>query len=85
MMKVFFNRMQREVTAIDANTSVVVAGRGTGKGVLHAAINLRNMQQMPRSTTAFVSPTAIRAKTNTLPSMFPHWEAWATNVMCIGA
>lgn len=87
MKKVFFNRMQREVTAIDANTSVVVAGRGTGKGVLHAAINLRNMQQMPRSTTAFVSPTAIRAKTNTLPSMFQHWEAWGykRNVhWCIG-
>ena len=74
--KVYFNRMQREVTAIDAHTNVIVAGRGTGKGVLHAAINLRNMQQMPRSTTAFVSPTAIRAKTNTLPSMFQHWEAW---------
>lgn len=76
MEQVYFNRMQREVTAIDAHTNVIVAGRGTGKGVLHAAINLRNMQQMPRSTTAFVCPNAIRAKTNTLPSMFQHWEAW---------
>ena len=74
--EIYFNRMQREVTAIDAHTNVVVAGRGTGKGVLHAAINLRNMQQMPGSTTAFVTPTLIRAKTNTLPSMFQHWEAW---------
>lgn len=74
--EVFFNRMQREVCSIDAHTSVVVAGRGTGKGLLHAAINLRNMQQMPRCTIAFVSPTAVRAKTNTLPSMFQHWEAW---------
>ena len=70
------NRMQREVCAIDAHTNVVVAGRGTGKSMLHAWINLRNMQAMPRSTTAFVCPTAIRAKTNTLPSMFEHWEKW---------
>lgn len=76
MRKVYFNKMQREVTAIDAHTSVVVAGRGTGKGVLHAAINLRNFQQMPGSTTAFVAPSATRALTNTLPSMFQHWEAW---------
>lgn len=74
--EIYFNCMQREVTAIDAHTNVIVAGRGTGKGLLHAAINLRNMQLMPRSTTAFVSPTLIRAKTNTLPSMFQHWEAW---------
>ena len=76
MKQIYFNRMQREVCSIDAHTSVVVAGRGTGKSVLHAWINLRNMQLMPRSTTAFVSPSAIRAKTNTLPSMFEHWEAW---------
>lgn len=74
--EVYFNRMQREVCAIDAHTNVVVAGRGTGKGLLHAFINLRNMQQMPRCTIAFVSPTAVRAKTNTLPSMFQHWENW---------
>ena len=74
--EIYFNKMQREVCAIDAHTNVIVAGRGTGKGLLHAAINLRNMQQMPRSTTAFVSPTAVRAKTNTLPSMFQHWENW---------
>lgn len=76
MKEVYFNRMQREVCAIDAHTNVVVAGRGTGKSLLHAWINLRNMQLMPRSTTAFVCPTAIRAKTNTLPSMFQHWESW---------
>lgn len=74
--EVYFNRMQREVCAIDAHTNVIVAGRGTGKSMLHAYLNLRNFQQMPRSTTAFVCPTAIRAKTNTLPSMFQHWEDW---------
>lgn len=76
MKKIYFNKMQREVVGIGANKTVVVAGRGTGKGVLHAAINLRNMQMMPRSTTAFVAANAKRALTNTLPSMFAHWETW---------
>ena len=74
--KVFFNKMQREVTFIGAKDSVVVAGRGSGKGALHAAINLENMQAMPGSTTAFVAPNAKRALTNTLPSMLLHWENW---------
>jgi len=76
MKKVYFNKMQREVCAIGARDSVIVAGRGTGKGLLHAAINLRNFQAMPRSTTAIIAPNAIRAKTNTIPSMTMHWEAW---------
>lgn len=76
MKKVYFNKMQREVCAIGARDTVIVAGRGTGKGLLHAAINLRNFQAMPRSTTAIVAPNAIRAKTNTIPSMTMHWEAW---------
>lgn len=74
--RVYVNQMQREVCMLDCHTNVIVAGRGTGKSLLHAAINLRNMQQMPRCTVAFVTPTAIRAKTNTLPSMFQHWENW---------
>lgn len=87
MKKVYFNAMQREVMMVGANKNVIVAGRGTGKGVLHAAINLRNFQAMPRSTTAFVAPNAKRAMTNTLPSMFCHWESWGykRNVhWCVG-
>ena len=53
--KVFFNKMQREVTFIGAKDSVVVAGRGSGKGALHAAINLENMQAMrERTETSFI-------------------------------
>lgn len=74
--RVYFNRMQLEVTLTGARDSIVVAGRGTGKGLLHAAVNLRNFQAMPGSTTAIVAPNAIRAKTNTIPSMTMHWEAW---------
>lgn len=74
--KVFFNRMQREVCSISARDNVIVAGRGTGKGLIHAAVNLRNFQAMPRSTTGLIAPYANRAKANTIPSMTMHWEAW---------
>lgn len=76
MQAVYFNRMQREAVLVRANRTVVCAGRGTGKGLLHAAIQLSNFQTMPGSTTAFVAPNAKRALTNTLPSMFQHWESW---------
>lgn len=75
-MKIFFNKMQREVMAVGARDSYVVAGRGTGKGLVHAATNLRNFQAMPRSTTGLIAPYANRAKSNTIPSMTMHWEAW---------
>ncbi len=76
MNKVYFNKMQREAMQIGARDTVIVAGRGTGKGLLHAAVNLRNFQAMPRSTTAFVVPAASRALVSTIPSMTRHWEAW---------
>lgn len=75
-MKIYMNKMQREVLQIGAKDNIIVAGRGTGKGVLHAAINLRNFQGMPGSTTGVIAPNAKRALTNTLPSMFIHWENW---------
>ena len=74
--KVYFNQMQREATILGVKDTVIVAGRGTGKGLIHAAFNLENFQEMPGSTTAFVAPNAKRALTNTLPSMFLHWENW---------
>ena len=74
--EIYFNQMQREATLGRANKTVICAGRGTGKGLLHAAFNLENFQLMPRSTTAFVVPNARRGLTNTLPSMFVHWERW---------
>lgn len=68
--------MQREVMGIGANTTIVVAGRGTGKGLLRAAWNLRNMQAMPRSTTACIVPNTKLALITTIPSMLMHWESW---------
>ena len=74
--KVYFNKMQREAVLVGAKDTVVVAGRGSGKGQLHGAMNLRNFQAMPGSTTGIIAPNAKRALTNTLPSMFIHWENW---------
>lgn len=74
--RVYFNEMQRDVVGVGAHTTVITAGRGTGKGVAHAAVCLRNFQEMPGSTTAFVVPCAKRGLSNTLPSMFQHWESW---------
>ena len=76
MAKIYMNQMQREAALYRANKTVVCAGRGTGKGLLHAAVQLEKFQLMPRSTTAFVVPNAKRGLTNTLPSMFQHWENW---------
>lgn len=75
-MKVYFNPMQRDVMSLGARDNIIVAGRGTGKGVLHAGKMLQVFQNMPRSTSCIVAPNAKRALTNTLPSMFIHWERW---------
>ena len=87
-MKIYLNDVQNDViNAIQARTTVLVAGRGFGKGVVHAAWNLRNMQRMKGSTTGVVSANIKRALTNTLPSMLLHWEKWGfkRNVhWCIG-
>ena len=74
--KIYLNDIQNEVMLVGAKDTVVVAGRAIGKGVMHAEWNLRNYQRMPGSITGVVSPNAKRALTNTLPSMFVHWEKW---------
>lgn len=76
MTKVYFNIPQTEVLTTAAKDSVVVGGRGIGKGVIHAAWNLRNMQRMPGSATGIVCANYKRGLTNTLPSMLVHWERW---------
>ena len=59
-----------------AKDTVLVGGRGIGKGIVHAAWNLRNMQRMPGSITGIVGANGKRVLTNTLPSMLIHWENW---------
>lgn len=75
-MKQYFNDAQMEVIYTGANKTVVCGGRGIGKGVIHAAWNLRNFQRMPGSITGIVGANGKRVLTNTLPSMLIHWENW---------
>lgn len=75
-MRQYLNDPQQEVMFTGAKDSVVVGGRGIGKGLIHAAWNLRNMQRMPGSVTGFVGANCKRILTNTLPSMLLHWEQW---------
>ena len=76
MREEYFNDMQLEVMAIGAKDTIVVGGRGIGKGVVHAAYTLRNIQAMPGSTGAFPAANTKRALSNTLPSMLEHLERW---------
>ena len=53
--KVYFNNPQRLTQLIGANTTVIVAGRRTGKtDSIAAPFALRNMQRMPGSTGGIV-------------------------------
>lgn len=75
-MKQYLNDPQQEVMFTGAKDTVVVGGRGIGKGPIHAMWNLRNMQRMPGSITGIVGANGKRVLTNTLPSMLIHWENW---------
>lgn len=75
-MREYFHETQQQVLFTPAKDIVLCAGRGWGKGPIHAAINLRNMQRMPGSITGFVAANCKRALTNTIPSMLIHWQRW---------
>ncbi len=75
--QVYFNTPQRLAQLIGANTTVIVAGRRTGKtDSIAAPFVLRNMQRMVGSTGAIVVPTFKHGLTNTLPGLFAAWERW---------
>ena len=75
--KIYFNTPQRLTQLIGANTSVIVAGRRTGKtDSIASPFVLRNMQRMPGSTGGIVVPTFKHGLTNTLPGLFAAWKRW---------
>lgn len=75
--RVYFNTPQRLAQLIGANTTVIVAGRRTGKtDSIAAPFVLRNMQRMPGSTGGIVVPTFKHGLTNTLPGLFAAWKRW---------
>ena len=56
--KIYFNAPQRLTQLIGANTTVIVAGRRTGKtDSIASPFVLRNMQRMAGSTGGIVVPT----------------------------
>jgi hypothetical protein len=68
--KIYFNASQLEFINVGAHTGVSIASRGFGKSEgIDAAILLRNVQAMPRSTIALLSPTFKKALQNTLPAV----------------
>lgn len=75
--EIYFNEPQRLTQLIGANTTVIVAGRRTGKtDSIAAPFVLRNMQRMPGSTGGIVVPTFKHGLTNTLPGLFAAWKRW---------
>ena len=74
---VYFNTPQRLTQLIGANTTVIVAGRRTGKtDSIASPFVLRNMQRMKGSTGGIVVPTFKHGLTNTLPGLFAAWKRW---------
>lgn len=75
--EVYFNTPQRLTQLIGANTTVIVAGRRTGKtDSIAAPFVLRNMQRMPGSTGGIVVPTFRHGLTNTIPGLLTAWKRW---------
>lgn len=73
----YFNRPQLLAQWIAARTTVIVAGRRTGKtDSIAAPYVLKMMQRMPGSTGGIVVPTFKHGLTNTLPGLFAAWKRW---------
>ena len=73
----YFNRPQLLAQLIAAKTTVIVAGRRTGKtDSIAAPYALKMMQRMPGSTGGIVVPTFKHGLTNTLPGLFAAWNRW---------
>ena len=77
MKQIYFNKPQRLTQLIGANTTVIVAGRRTGKtDSIAAPFVLRNMQRMAGSTGGIVVPTFKHGLTNTIPGLLTAWKRW---------
>lgn len=73
----YFNRPQLQCQLIAANTTVLVAGRRTGKtDSVAAPFVLRNVQRMPGSSGGIVVPTFRHGLTNTIPALLTAWNRW---------
>lgn len=77
MTPTYFNRPQLLAQWIAARTTVVVAGRRTGKtDSIAAPYVYKMMQRMPGSTGGIVVPTFKHGLTNTIPGLLAAWQRW---------
>lgn len=77
MKRVYFNEPQMLTQLIAANTTVIVAGRRTGKtDSIAAPFLIRCIQRMPRSSGGIVVPTYRHGLTNTIPGIVAALERW---------
>ena len=73
----YFNRPQLLAQWIGARTTVVVAGRRTGKtDSIAAPYVYKMMQRMTGSTGGIVVPTFKHGLTNTIPGLLAAWKRW---------
>lgn len=75
--EIYFNKPQLRTQLIGANTTVIVAGRRTGKtDSIASPFVFRNMQRMAGSTGGIVVPTFKHGLTNTIPGLLAAWRRW---------
>lgn len=72
----YLNRCQMYALGVMTKNMTVVAGRGTGKGLIAASLLRRNVEGMPGSNTALVGPNSKRMWTNIIPSWDTHLRRW---------
>lgn len=75
MKEIYVNTMQREALEVQANVTVIVAGRGTGKGLVQAGFCLLAASLMPGCTIGYIAKDGNYAMTNTIPSMTMHFPS----------
>ena len=74
---IYFNKPQLLTQFIGAQTTVIVAGRRTGKtDSIASPFVLRNVQRMPGSTGGIVVPTFKHGLTNTIPGLLTAFKRW---------
>ena len=72
----YLNRAQAYILSMMTKNITMVAGRGTGKGLVCASLLRRNFEGMPGSNTGLVGPNSKRMWTNIIPSWDTHLRRW---------
>lgn len=75
MRKLHYNAKQMQVTKVDANVTMVVAGRGVGKSTsIIAPRAIRCAFSMHKSHGLYVAQSFMQLKTKTLPPVIEGWR-----------